>query len=98
MRSFEVGPVDADDVEMLAGNVERCRDQLRRALPHERVQRAIALRRALQHLADYLAVPDPDHEKERRAVNAAAEKQRLAAADADVLAARSGKVHPWRTG
>ena len=79
---------------MLAGNVERCRDQLRRALPHERAQRAIALRRALQHLADYLAVPDPDHEKERRAVNAAAEKLQAAARETAVLAARSLKDSP----
>lgn len=90
--------VDERDLEMLAQHVMFCRDQLRRALPHQRAQRAMALRRALAHLMDYLAVPDPDHEKERRAVNAAAEKQRAAAADSEVLAARGVKVHPWRTG
>jgi len=90
--------LDERDVEMLAHQVMHCRDQLRRALPHERAQRVLALRRALQHLADYLAVPDPDAEKERRAVNAAAEKLRAAAADSEVLAARGLKSHPWRTG
>lgn len=90
--------LDDRDVEMLAAQVEHCREQLRRCLPHERERRTAGLRQAVQHLVDYVAVPDPDAEKERRAVNVAAEKLRAAAADSEVLAARGVKTHPWRTG
>jgi len=82
------------DVEMFAAQVALCRDELRIALPHQREARAFALRRALLRLVDYLLVPDPDYDKERRDAKARADRIRAAAEDSELLAAGAGPSLP----
>lgn len=66
-------------LEMLANQVAHARERLRNCQPRERFECGKSLEQALEHLKDYVAMPDPDREKELRQIKKAMKAAALAA-------------------